>query len=164
MKEFRIPLDSFDLEALLERTVNFLKEQVSSAMDPTWGIIWVQSPGDAPVFGPESGWNVVLALKEEGKKVFFPFAFADADGTLTCADGNTYPPESDDEDSEEETLIGLEDSIGFLVQIKEGEVIINSAVHAGGACTGPAPGVDLYPDCGVLEEPMEKFMRGFIDG
>lgn len=58
--------------------------------------------------------------------------------------------------------IGMEDSVGFLVQVKDGTVIINSAIHAGGACTGPAPQVDLYSDCGVLEEPMEEFIRGFV--
>jgi len=166
MKEIRIQLECFASEGFLARTLEFLRGQVSPELDPSFGMVWVHSIGDVPVFGRKSGWDVLSALKEEGKLVFFPFAHADADGTLTCADGNTYGPASDNEASgeSEETLIGLEDSIGFLVQIKEEAVIINSAIHAGGGCTGPAPRVDLYPDCGLLEKPMEKFIRSFVKG
>jgi|GEM_PF-514550 len=162
MKEIQISLEEFDLEALLETTVQFLKEQVSPEVDPTYGIVWVQSNDDVPVFGPESGWDVPSGLKKEGKIVFFPFARADADGTFTCADGNTYGAAPDDEESDDYMLIGMEDSIGFLVQVKDGTVIINSAIHAGGACPGPPPSIDLSPDCGVLEKPMEKFIKDLV--
>jgi len=164
MKEIRIQLECFNIDAFLARTAEFVRGQVSPGVDSTSQIVSIQTIGDVPVFDPESGWDVLSALIEEGKMAFFPFAYADADGTLTCADGNTYGPGSAEEDSEDEQLIGLEDSIGFLVKIREGVVIINSAVHAGGGCTGPTPSVDFYPDCGVLEEPMEKFIRGFIKG
>jgi hypothetical protein len=162
MKEIRLPLEKFDLKALLKRTTRFLKDQVSPEVDPTYPIVWIQSLEDVPVFGPESGWDVLSALADEGKRVFFPFAFTDVDGTLTCADGNTYGPAPDDEDSVDEVIIGIEDSVGFLVQVSEGYVTLNSAVHGGGGCTGPAPGVDLYPNCGVLEEPMNDFIGVFL--
>jgi len=162
MKEIRIRLECYDLEALLERTVHFLKEQVSSEVGTTYEIVWVQSLGDVPIFGPEIGWDVVSALKKKRRKVFFPFAYADADGTFTCADGHTYKQASDDEYSDDEMFIGMEDSLGYLVQITGRSVIINSAIHAGGGCCGPAARVDVYPNCGVLEQPMEKFIRRFI--
>ena len=162
MKEIRTQLANFDINAFLARTVQFLGHQVSPKVDPTYGIVWVQSVGDVPVFGPESGWDVLAALVKEEKIIFFPFAHADADGTFTCADGNTYASLSDYQDSADQMIIGLEDSLGFLVQVKGGYVIINSAIHAGGACTGPSPSVALYPNCGVLEKPMEKFIQGFI--
>jgi hypothetical protein len=162
MKEIRRLLPCFDINAFLARTIEFLKGQLSPGLDPTYGIVWVQSLGDVPVFGLESGWDVLSALNEEEKTVFFPFAYADADGTVTCADGNTFRRASDKEESEDETLIGLEDSMGYLVQVKGGTVIINSAIHTGGGCTGPAPRVDLCTVCGVLDGPMEKFIRGFI--
>jgi len=164
MKEIITQLECFDLESMLERTVHFLKGEVSPEVDPTYGIVWVQSIGDAPVFGHESGWDILSALTKEGKIVFFPFARADADETFTCADGNTYGQEPEDESSENDMFIGIEDSIGFLVQVKDGTVIINPAIHAGGTCAGPESGVDLCPDCNVLEEPMEKFIRSFIKG
>jgi hypothetical protein len=50
----------------------------------------------------------------------------------------------------------------LLDQVKDGYVIINSAIDADGGCPGRATSVDLYPDCGVPGEPMEKFIRGFI--
>jgi hypothetical protein len=164
MKEIRLSTEYFDLEALLERTVNFLEEQVSSEVDPTYGIVWVQNIGDVPVFSAESGWDVLSAVTKEGKMVFFPFACADQEGFLDCADGSTYRPESDEKDSEDDMFIGMEDRIGFLVQVKAGTVIINPAIHAGGACPGPESSIDLCPDCGVLEEPMEKFIRSFVKG
>jgi hypothetical protein len=164
MKEIRIPLDQFDLAALLDRTLHFLKEQVSPKVNPTYAIVWVERPGGVPVFGPETGWDVLSALSQEGKIVFFPFAYTDADGTLTCADGNTYGPPSDNEDSAEELFIGLEDAVGYLVQVQDGAVIINSAIHTGGGCPGPAPRVGLRSSCGILDGPMDKFIRGFIRG
>jgi hypothetical protein len=162
MKEIRISLEQFDLASLLEKTINFLKERVFRGVDPTYGIVWVQSVGDVPVSGPESGWDVLSAVTKEGKIVFFPFAYADADGTFACVDDNTCGQEPEDEDTENNICIGMEDRIGFLVQIKDNTVSINSAIHAGGACPGPGPAVDLHPDCGVLEEPMENFIRSFI--
>lgn len=162
MKEIRIPLEQFDLDAFLARSVEFLGGQASTEVDPTYLMVRVESPGDVPVFGPEDGWDVLSALKLESKMVFFPFAFADADGTLTCADGNTYGPVSDDKDPEDELFIGIEDSVGFLVQAEDNEVIINSAIHAGGACPGPLPSVDLCGDCQVLEGPMMRFIEGFV--
>ena len=164
MKEMRIPLERIDIDALFNKTIDFSREQVSSRVDPTYVMVWIESPGDVPVFGPESAWDALSGLKKEGKTVFFPFAYADKNGTLTSANENSYEPTSDDEDSEWGMLIGMDNRVGFLVQVKDGEVIINSAIHASGACPSPAPRVDLYPDCGVLEEPMEKFVRGFIKG
>lgn len=164
MKEIRLSIECFDIEAFFNKTIEFLKSQVSLEVHPTYAVVWVQSVGDVPVFGPESGRDVLAGLKKEGKMVFFPFAHSDVDGTLTCADGNTYRPASKDGDNEEAMLIGLEDSIGYLVQIKDGDFIANSAIHAGGGCTGPPPSVDLHPDCGVLEEPMDRFIRGFVKG
>jgi len=162
MKEIRIMLKEFDMATFFNRTVEFLESQISTEVDPTYAMVCVEHPGDVPVFGPEAGWDVLSALKLESKMVFFPFAFADADGTLICADGNTYGPMSDDEDPEDGLFVGMEDCIGFLVQVSDGAVIINSAIHAGGACPGPEPSVDLYSGCGVLEEPMAKLIQGLI--
>lgn len=163
MTEIRIRLEHCALEAFLARTVEFLREWTSLEADPTYGIVWVQSIGEVPVFGPESGWDVLHALKEEGKMVFFSFALKDDDGTLTCANGNNCGPASEEEDSEGIMLIGLEDSIGFLVQIKDTTFIINSAIHAGGGCPGPLPSVEPCVDCRGLEEPITKFIESFVD-
>jgi hypothetical protein len=114
------------------------------------------------VFGPESGWDVLAALKNDGKMVFFPFTHADEDGLLVCTDGNSYKATDDEEDSEHGIRIGLEDSLGFLIKIEGGRVVVNSAIHAGGVCPGPLASVDLCGDCGALEEPMTKFVERFV--
>ena len=116
------------------------------------------------MFGPESGWDVLTALKDEGKMVFFPFAFTDGETALTCADGNEYLLDNVIEYYDEKTFFGIEDSLGYLVQITDGKVIVNSAIHAEGGCTAPPSSVDLYPNCWVLEESMEVFIRSFIKG
>jgi hypothetical protein len=64
MKEIRIPLEEFDLEDFLDRTVDFVREWISSEVNPTYAMVWVQNLGDVPVFGPESGSDVLSALNE----------------------------------------------------------------------------------------------------
>ncbi len=152
MKEIRIPLGQFDLEGFLTSTIEFLSEWFPSEVDPNYGIVWVQDIGDVPVFGAESGWDVLCALKEERKTVFFPFAYSDDDGTLICADWITYLRPLTEENYDGRILVGWEDLIGFVVQITDGTVIINSAIYAGGACPGPEQRVDFYPNHGLLEE------------
>ena len=61
-------------------------------------------------------------------------------------------------------FIGLEDSIGYLVQIKDGTVIVNSAICTDEGSLGSAPRIDLYPNSGFLEKSMESFIRGFVYG
>jgi hypothetical protein len=163
MKEMRIPHESFDAEAFLARAIEFLGKQVSPEVDPTYAIVRVENSENMPVFGPGSEWGVLSALRQEGKIVFFPFAYPDTDGTLICADGNTCGPAFGEDGSTEQLLVGLEDSVGYLVRVQHATLIINSAIHAGGGCSGPAPRVDLYPDCGVLDGPMENFIRSFIE-
>ena len=162
MRQIHIPLEYFDIEAFLNETIDYLKKQVSPEVDPTYGIVWVESPGDVPVYGPENGRDVAAAIKEERKMVFFPFAYADQDGLFVCSDGNSYKATDDEEDSEHGIRIGLEDSLGFLIKIEGDRVVINSAIHAGGVCPGPLASVDLCGDCGALEEPMTKFVERFV--
>ena len=49
MKTIRIPVEQFDLETFLNRTIDFLSSEVSSEVDPTYAIVWVDRPGDVPV-------------------------------------------------------------------------------------------------------------------
>ncbi len=48
MKEIRVPRESFDAEAFLVQTIEFLGQQMSPRVDPTYGIVRVESPGDVP--------------------------------------------------------------------------------------------------------------------
>jgi hypothetical protein len=84
--------------------------------------------------------------------VFFPFAYARDGVRLACADRITYLLPTIDKEFWDKMFIGLEDGIGYLVQIKDGTLIINSARHARGGFLGPATWVDLYPNCGFPEK------------
>lgn len=161
MKEIRMPVEWFNLQGLLEQTVQFLKEQVSPGVDPTFGIVWVQNPGEVPIFGPEEGWDVLAAI-QEGKHVFFPFAHYYDDGILTCADGENYDLEIDKESDEHQFYIGMEDAAGYIIRVQDGYVTVNPAIDAGGACTAPPPSVELCDDLGPLEVPMTKYIAQFI--
>ena len=55
----------------------------------------------------------------------------------------------------------MTDPGGFLVQIKEGHMIINTAVHYSGGCGGSMPSVDLAPGWAFLDEVMTKYLEGF---
>ena len=84
MKEIRISTRCFDIEAFLNKTIEFLKDEVSPEVHPTYALVWVQGLGEVPVFGPETGWDVIPGLEEEGKMVFFPFVSIDGKKRLVC--------------------------------------------------------------------------------
>ena len=157
MKETRIPMDYSHLDDFLNKTMDYVKTVVSPEVDPTCGIVRGESPGDVPVCGQETGWDVIGALKEEGNTVFFPFAYADHDGFLRRVDGNAYGPASHHEESEGTIMIGKADNVGYLVKVEGGRMVVNSAIHAGGGCPGPLPPVDYCKHRQFLDEPMVRF-------
>ena len=114
---------------------------------------------------PTKGWDAMAALQKGENELFFPFAGADDERTY-CADGTTVKHESENDaesgEDEDNFFLGMTDAGGFIVQIQDNHIIINSAVHFSGMCPGPMPSVDLHPDCGFLDEPMTRFIEGFI--
>lgn len=160
MKEIRIPQEDFNLEAFFRSTVEFLQKSTLPEVDPTHGIVWVNNVGAVPIFGPESGLDMLSVLKEDGDTVFFPFAYND-EGTMVCEDRITYLHHFSEESFQGELPIADKGTMGYLVQIQDGTVIINSAINAGGGCTGKVPCVDLSPDWGFLDKAMESFIRTF---
>lgn len=117
MKEIHIILRSFDMEAFLRKTIDYLKPQVAHDVDPTYGIVWVGSPGDMPEYGSDETRNFIDALKSGTRMVFFPFAHAEEDDALVCADGNSYKTVYDEQASENGMYIGPEDRLGFLIKM-----------------------------------------------
>jgi hypothetical protein len=161
MKEIRLPLNFFDLEGLLKQTIDFLKEQVSPEADPSFAMVWVENPGDVPTFGPQAGYDVLAAI-QGGKHVFFPFAVYYDDLIVTCADGENYALELDEESDESECFIDMKDAVGYLIQVQDDYVIIDPAIHAGGGSIAPPPSVDLCEDLGPLKKPMAEYIAQFI--
>jgi hypothetical protein len=162
MKEISIPLEYFNMDPFVDKTIDFIKSRIYPGTNPICEIVCVEQPGDVPISDLKTEWEVRASLNEGMRSFFFTFAYADEDGLLVCADGKSYRSGDDDEDSEDGILIGMEDSLGYLVKVENGLVIINTAIHAGGAFPGPLSSVELVKDCYVLEAPMAKFIGTFV--
>jgi len=171
MKEFKVPARQFDLDGCYKTTLDFINNPFSPEFDSTFFILPVVEPNSQPYGVPEEGWDPAAALHEGKYLALFPFALAD-DVSTSCADRTVvkhpeeeWDEEEDDSEWEEEEntfSLRMEDTGGFLVQIKDGHIIINSAVHYSGGCGGPMPSVDLEPDCRFLNEPMTRFIESFV--
>src|SRR5208283_3244674 len=101
MKDINVPLENFDLDGFINKTIHFLKTQSSEEVDPSAAITWVESPGRGPHDEGEQGWDFKAKLMEGEAFLFFPFASPGDPVELHCADGNSYSLSSDeDEDGE----------------------------------------------------------------
>jgi len=90
--------------------------------------------------------------------IYFAFSNTNIGEPINCADGKEYEI---DEDSD--FWLGEADTVGYLLQYNNGDLIINSAVNAAGACTAPTPSLDIRLNCDVFDKPMEEFIQGFIE-
>ncbi len=164
MKEISVPLENFDLDGFINRTIDFLKTQTSEEIDPSAAITWVESPGLGPHDEDEQGWDFKAKLLEGEVFILFPFAPPGDSVELYCADGKSYNLSSDDDEHEEGIYVDtfFDATIGYLVRVDNGTISFNSAIcPIAGGC-GPPARVNLYPDCGVLEQPMTEFIQGFV--
>ncbi len=159
MKENLISIRRFDIETFFDKMVDFVWNHGSQKEHSLRDFVWVESIGDVPIFCDGPSWDVLGGLYEEGKMVFFPFAYIDDLGIITCADGNIYHPLSLGQ-----MFMGLGDSVGYLMQVKGSNLVVKTAIHRGGGCAGTTSQVDLCPESTLLSESMYKFICCFIDG
>jgi hypothetical protein len=158
MEEKSITIDNFKLPQFIGSILEFLKTQVSKDFHPSWAIVSVSGPGEVPEYGPEDGnRDIESELINENKILFFPFSSSNVGEPIPCADRKSYMIDEDSEFS-----LGYTDCAGYLFKYKGGSLIINSAVHAGGACIAPPPSVDIVEDCDVFELPMIEFLNKYI--
>jgi hypothetical protein len=154
MNEIRLSFEKFRFNEFVEKMLEFAGE----VMDPAYAVPWVHGVGDIPEYDEDKEERDFLTeLKEEGKHLYFNFSNSNIGEPINCADGKEYEI---DEDSN--FCLGEADSVGYLLQYQEGEIIINSALNAAGACVAPPPSIDLEKDCDVFDKPMEKFIKKFI--
>ena len=159
MKYTNSEVDDFDFSGFIDTILKFNKTIISQDFDPTFAIVEVPEIGGVPIYGSENdGRDIYSELVNEGKRLFFPFSATNVGEPIPCADGNSY--ELDEENGE--LCMGVADSIGYLVEIENGKIVIHSAIHCGGACVAPPPSVDLLEDCEVFEEPMMEFLERFV--
>lgn len=155
MRQTNIDVDDFDLAGFAEEVLGFLGGQVSEEVHPSYAIVKVAAPGGFPQFGPGEGRSNFLEELESGHLLFFPFSSSYVDEPVPCADG-----QSRQLDEDTEPAIGDVDCVGFLLQLKQQRLIIDSAIHAGGGLP-PPPSVDIEY-CGVFDAGMEAFISRFI--
>lgn len=154
MKEIRLSFEKFMFNEFVEKMFEFACE----IMESSYAVPWVYKVGDIPEYDEEKDErDYVTELKEEGKQLYFAFSNINIGDPINCADGKEY-----EIDEESRFCLGDTDTVGYLLKYHDGELIINSAVNAGGACVAPPPSIDLEKDCDVFDKPMEKFIKKFI--
>ena len=156
MKQKKVATNDFDLEGFTNAVLSFLGGEVSPDVHPSYAIVKVDAPGGVPEFGPEEGRSNFMEEFEARHLLFFPFSSSNVGEPVRCADGQSREL-NDDSDF----IIGDVDCVGFLFQLKEGVLYIDSAVHAGGACVAPPPSIDIE-NCNVFDAGMEAFIDRFI--
>ena len=130
MREFRIARSEFDLTGFIDRILAFMHHKdISSKIVACFGenstvTEWVVD---------EINRDSVVEFLFQGKILFLPFSDINTGGPIRCADGSRYSL-SDSSDLDEEVAISPEsvETIGFLVQAEQDELIICGAVLKGG--------------------------------
>jgi len=156
MKQREVAIEKFNMDGFTKAILEFLGEEVSPEVHPSWAIVRVAAPGGIPEYGPEEGRSNFMEELEAGHLLFFSFSSSNMGEPIRCADGQYR-----EIDEESDFCIGQTDCVGFLFQLKEGVLYINSAVDAGGACVAPPPSVDIQ-GCDVFDAGMEAFIDSFI--
>ncbi|HQM51480.1 MAG TPA: hypothetical protein PLJ71_22610 [Candidatus Hydrogenedentes bacterium] len=156
MKQRQVAFDDFDMEGFTKAVLDFVGREMSQDVHPSYAIVKVAAPGGVPEFGPEEGRSHFLEELQSGHLLFFPFSSGNVGEPVLCADGQSRELEDDSD-----FVLGDVDCVGFLLQLRERDLYIDSAVHAGGACPGPVPSVDVE-NCGVFDAGMEAFLNRFI--
>ena len=159
MKQLTVPISEFDLSTFIKDILKFNKTVVSKEVDPSYAIVVVSEIGGIPNYGPESGGRDIYSeLVDEGKRLFLPFSSSNIGEPMPCADGNSYEI---DEDSD--FCMGDIDCVGYLVEKEGDNLLIQSAINAGGGCPVPPPSVELLEDCDVFEDGMREFLERYIN-
>lgn len=162
MKTFIVAESDFDLDGLLNATLDFLATCMGPGFDPSIGIYPVEKSGGAPTFH-ETGRMVKKDL-DKGLMLFFPFTLFNESGEVPCIDGNSYFVNNGKGAAKghEGFLLLQTDMMGYLVGREERNLRIGSAVCYARVGLSEGSSVDLVPDCGPLDIPAEKFIRGFV--
>lgn len=155
MKEIIVPIEKFDFQRFEDKSIEFAKQ----VLDTDYAVAWVEKSGDIPEY--EINYldrSSLLEALNQGKALFFMFTNTNTGDSINCVDGEGY-----EIDEESDFCLGDADCVGYLLQIKNGVLTINSAVNSGGACTFPPPSLDIEINCDVFDKPMEKFIKRFIN-
>ncbi|MGV8984381.1 hypothetical protein [Clostridium sp.] len=154
MNKISIRFDKFNFKVFVDDMVTF----AAKIMDYDYLVAWVDREGGYPQYNDENQERDYLTeLKKEGKMLYFYFSDVNTEDPIKCADGCEY-----EIDRHSRFGLGHSDTVGYLLNYKEGELSINSAINFGESGPGPFPSINIREDCDVFDEPMERFILKFI--
>lgn len=181
MQETKIEFENFDFHHFVDSMFDFAPKVLS---DPEYFVQWVKESKDEPNDLENClDHNVLLKALEDGKCLFFSFSDVNFGEPIRCANGKAYllldddyvnENDEDENDEDEYEIIVAEDyndsdfcfgdvdCLGYLLEKKGDQLIINTAINAGGCCPGPGPSIDIKEDCYIFDQPMKEFIQGFI--
>jgi hypothetical protein len=151
IESITVPLEDFDLAGFLDAYRGFYREWAGSD-DAEFSVVVQQRHGEIPTPLYEDR-DLLDELLYRRWLLFFPVHEPLSDETALCIDG--VRRKSGDFD------IGVADSYGLLVEVRDGEVSLHPALYAG---SGNVPSLDLQGRCSILDGCMDEFVRRFIQG
>ena len=154
MKALKTTINQFDLQKFLADA----KEFTTWHLDPNYRITWVDELGSTPESGPI---EAAMDQLQEGKFVFVPFSSNNVGKGIKMADGSFLKP-GKDEKEDWGFYVSDVDSIGFVFQLAGDDLIIQTALNAGGSNAAPPPSVYVLKEVGVVDDRMEAYLRKYV--
>ena len=168
MIEIKMPVQKFDVEGFVTDILKFIESQGIGADGPETVIAEVEEDGSTPNWGELiSDRNILHELLEEEKALFFTFSDTNIGEPISCADGNSYQidndEEYDEEDDEEESFcMGEAEVVGYVLKVSQGELSIQTVVHGPGLMCFDGPSVEEIEDAGPFEQGMTEYLKRFV--
>lgn len=160
MGELTISLSRFDLKGFIGEIFDFLKQH---EIIPGMAVCFTE---DGDVTGSEIKQfreDSIEDLLFQGKTVFLPFSDINVGEPIPCADGGQYAI-CDPGNLDEEVAVssgGIE-SVGFLIRVGHGMVVVCPAVFKGGDYE-VVESMELEEDLKEFREPMDRFVNKFVE-
>lgn len=159
MKEFRVPLNQYDLSRFIGEIFEFMhKNDISPSMVVCFSEEGIPAELKAAEISPDSVGELLL----QERILFLPFSDINIGEPIPCADGKSYSLSASN-DLADEVLISANpvESVGFLVRVEAGEVIICGAVFRGGEYY-PIEGAEMDEDLKEFSRPMALFVERYM--
>ena len=150
-----IPLSEFRLDDFLAAYTAFHRRWSGTDDLGSAAVYLVDKLGDTPMPSDEER-DLAASLVENGRLVFFPFHEPITGDEVKCLDGSVVVDDADDPQLD----IGVADSYGYLVEVRDRQITIRRALYDGSS--GPVPTVEVVDGGGVFDERMGVYLERFV--
>ena len=157
MIEIKVPSNKYNLMGFIGEVFNFMHQNDISFST----IAYFSEEGAAARLEGEITRDSVRELLLQDRILFLPFSDINIGEPIPCADGKQYSL-SEPSDLDEEVAISAElvETVGFLIRVERGEVIICGAVLSGGEYY-PVEGAERDEELKEFSQPMALFVERF---